>query len=698
MKRLLRLAALGLMVLGVSPSATPPARACGIDYEILTRTVTHPDLPLAPFAAGQLGIIRPTWARSYLVVAYRQLESIGMNDAEQRSAIELWETRQSPWQRPDEALRRWQAARQDVVGEAGAPLRTDVIVDHAHVENCLADAFVHAEATLRERIARHGAHSSTARRFVEGQDAAFANCGGGPVSIPAALPDGTALEHADRAYHAAAARMYAMQHDEAARGFEAIAADASSPWRTLARYLVARTLVRKATLVSEDEAKPALEDALRQLDALIADPAAASVHAAAHRLQDRARLLVDPQAQLQRLAGELARERLDDALGRKLGDYTDLVDRHGLPADPLSNWIAIVQSGDPKAFDRALAQYRSTAAPVWLVAALVTAPDDLADADSLLDADVPATSPGFATVRFHQARLLAARGDHPRAYALVDDTVETLGAALPASARAAFEDLALASASTPEQVLAHVVGRPAAVRTEAVAAPSDLPEGFHPAGAAYLSSLPLSVSAKMVERDALPDAVAPRFAAATWIRAELLGRTEVADRLRPRVVATNPEVADAVRGFSTAKSPAARRLALVHLILTAPSASPMLRDWDAGPLRPGPIDTMYGDYFWCGVPTEPAAHWLSKSQREQAIRELAAFADVGPNVLAAEAVRLAEALPEDPRIPEVLHLAVRATRFGCRNSETTQRSAAAFRHLHRHYPDSPYTANTPYHY
>jgi hypothetical protein len=52
--------------------------------------------------------------------------------------------------------------------------------------------------------------------------------------------------------------------------------------------------------------------------------------------------------------------------------------------------------------------------------------------------------------------------------------------------------------------------------------------------------------------------------------------------------------------------------------------------------------------------------------------------------------------PRDPRVPEALHLAVRATRYGQADPETTNYSRAAYTLLHRRYPGSPWAKKTPY--
>jgi hypothetical protein len=48
--------------------------------------------------------------------------------------------------------------------------------------------------------------------------------------------------------------------------------------------------------------------------------------------------------------------------------------------------------------------------------------------------------------------------------------------------------------------------------------------------------------------------------------------------------------------------------------------------------------------------------------------------------------------PRDPRVPEALHLVVRATRYGQKHTET---SKAAYLLLHNRYCRNPWTSKTP---
>jgi hypothetical protein len=66
------------------------------------------------------------------------------------------------------------------------------------------------------------------------------------------------------------------------------------------------------------------------------------------------------------------------------------------------------------------------------------------------------------------------------------------------------------------------------------------------------------------------------------------------------------------------------------------------------------------------------------------------------NYLPQQALKWARETPDDPRIPEALHFAVRATRYGCDHEETSRLSKEAFKLLHNRYPNSKWAKETPY--
>ena len=71
-----------------------PAFSCGPFFDEACFTYTlHPDLPLKLYAQGNLGLLQPTYARSYLVVAYRYLKGGALSESERQQALNLWKFR-----------------------------------------------------------------------------------------------------------------------------------------------------------------------------------------------------------------------------------------------------------------------------------------------------------------------------------------------------------------------------------------------------------------------------------------------------------------------------------------------------------------------------------------------------------------------------------------------------------------------------
>src|SRR4029077_20505967 len=67
-----------------------------------------------------------------------------------------------------------------------------------------------------------------------------------------------------------------------------------------------------------------------------------------------------------------------------------------------------------------------------------------------------------------------------------------------------------------------------------------------------------------------------------------------------------------------------------------------------------------------------------------------------PNWLGKRALEWATAHPDDPRVPETLHLVVRAWRYGCTESSGENYSKAAYELLQKRYPSNEWTKQTPY--
>ncbi len=406
--------------------------ACGpFLTDLDTVTAVRPANEIA-FTRGEIGVVRPHLARRYLVHAYRTLSG---RPASVREAADI------PHRPSNVKARRWWSGRRcamrfclrihestrrrlcpTCLASCRPPTRS--------FANCADDAFANAVRTARARSDRFGAQSAALREWAAAQEAVFANCSSETLVLPAVLADtADPLLRADRAYQTAAAYFYALQYDEAARRFRAIGDDRSSPWRPYGRYLAARATIRSATVpeVSGAEANARLEGAKRELEAVLADPAAASLHRSARGLIGFVDFRLHLVARVHEISARLAtapaidgadldeyRRLMDRAIGDTVAyDYDRVKDRDALIAgDDLTDWVLAMQDGRDAAAPRALARWQETKSTPWLVAALWTLPPDHASAGAVLDAAqaIDRSSPAFQTVAFLRVRLLAAAG------------------------------------------------------------------------------------------------------------------------------------------------------------------------------------------------------------------------------------------------------------------------------------------------
>ena len=193
-----------IVVLASALLLSPPlwswSGASGVHSVIaLFESHVHPDLPFDQFAAGRLGIIKPTWDRSYLYVAYRYLSGPGFDASEQKAMVSLWDdwlglgaagVAQSPQdqQNPVKVASEWIAARNKIPGVD--PIE-DIDVDReAPAEygsfdytNCNKSSFHTAAATLETMNGKFGLSSPQVMQWVDAQDQVFNNCSGTPPTL-----------------------------------------------------------------------------------------------------------------------------------------------------------------------------------------------------------------------------------------------------------------------------------------------------------------------------------------------------------------------------------------------------------------------------------------------------------------------------------------------------------------------------------
>ncbi len=746
-------------VLVLSFNETPVTLACGpftLD-PIFTFTV-HPEFPLEKFASGDIGVVQPSYARSYLYVAYRYLVGETLNLAEQKALKSLWEDRLDlrSTSNDEEPAKAWLSARQKVSGAGAVPTisvyrNREKPNEYESYLNCQKDAFDNAATTLDSRIKQFGAAGPSVSEWLAAQDQVFANCSEGK-HIPAEAPSNAEpIVRADRSYQVAAAHFYAGDFDDAKQIFESISRDSSSPWQSLAPYLVARTLIRKASLGAAEGKREALTAAEKQLRRILRDSHETTLRANAERLLNLVRVRLYPQAKVHELAMSLLEQKQNERLKQNLWDYTILLDGflgdettepkseipQELRADDLTDWLITFQSAKPEALSHSVEMWQTKSSLPWLVASLSKVDADHPKANDLLAAatKIGPDSPAFATAVFYSVRLEMLAGKTDSARSRLDELLRKDRERLNVSSLNLMLAERLSLARDLNDLLSLVQRMPAGFSwnddgREIPAEQSEISEEnkalvgkpfFDIDGAEVLNGkLPLSLLKQAASSKVLPNHLRRDVAQAAWLRAVLLGDTATADELVPIVKALIPEAGDLLNDYLSRHGPQAKHFSAIYLWLKFPGFEPVV---DSGSGRQTALNEQdtYRDNWWCsasiayasetGTDQEksespfmgslrhpPSPPFLTQSERATSTKELAALKALGaaPNYICREVLQWATTNPDDPRIPEALHIAVRTTRYGCTDKESGKWSKAAYDQLHKRYPNSTWAKRTPY--
>ncbi len=738
-----------MAVLLVTPTA---ALACGpfTLSAVFTFTV-HPEYPLEKFARGEIGVVQPSYARSYLYVAYRHLIGASFTQSEQKALVDLWRERLDHHWDPAErdGKEQWLAVRKKISGLNEAP-EFDVYRNREKPNeyetylNCQKDSFETAVETLDARLKQFGADDAGVKQWVEAQDLVFSNCSEG-THIPAPLTsNATALLQADRQYQIAAANFYAGNLDEAKTIFESIAVDDHSPWRVVAPYLIARTFVRKASLGPAETKMDALTEAESRLNRILSDRSLVATHSDARRLSTIVRIRLHPEERLNELARLLVAPTENGNLKQDLWDYTLLLDRYESddetqparkPAqvDDLSDWILTLQAGDEESIQYSIAKWKESRSVPWLIAALSKVDARHASAPELARgaAQIPATSPAFASAAFHLTRLDIEAGRVTQAQSRLDDLLKRYQDTLSASSLNLIRHQRMMASQTLDDFLIYSQRVPAALSwdddgREIPAEPSELSADTKESQAKPLFDLdatevlnwrmPLALLKQASKSNKLPEHLRRDVVQATWLRAVLLGDHTTASTLSPKLEELIPEMKPLLANYLSSRTADAKNFSAIYAWLHFPGLEPVV---DTGVGRGANLSEQdsYRDNWWCSSATgvfSPLENeersvfrarsdltpirFLSPAQIAAAEKEFATLRATGaaPNYISRQVVEWGMKNPTDARVPEALHLAVKTTRYGCADKETGRWSKAAYDLLHRRYPRNEWTKQTPY--
>ena len=308
-------------------NSLPPAKACSspVPSDPIYVSVQSPDLPFEEFTNGNIGIVRPSFGRKTLFIAYRYLNGGSFTTEEQNDLVKALKGT-PPDEDEEAAVKAWIEARKEFVKEETLP---EIYTEREYggydfFPNCAKNAFEVALQTLKDRAASYGADDKNVSAWLAAQDLVFENCDAG-AQIPAELgAESVTWLRKDRDYQIAAAHFYSLKFDEARTRFEKIAADAESPWQEIAGYLVARTLIRQGSLGEETKKRALFEQAEGRLQTLVMN--GGKYANAAKRLLGLVKYQIHPEERVVELSRILSAGG-NENLRQDLIDYVWLLDK-----------------------------------------------------------------------------------------------------------------------------------------------------------------------------------------------------------------------------------------------------------------------------------------------------------------------------------------------------------------------------------
>jgi hypothetical protein len=644
------------------------AWTCGFDFPVAVFSYhRHPDLPRNRFLEGQLGVLERTYARSYLIVAYRYLSGVGLTPGEREQVRLYWNDRESgDWDGNEiKSAEQWLRMRQSLVGTAkGASALADdegfkfLRDTYSWQLNCSDDAFKTAIQTLRDRSGRYGKTNPVVLDWLKGQDAVFRNCGSPAAkSIPKPLPLGApAWLKADREYQQAAAHFYSDDLRTAEVEFQQISADSISPWRWIAPYLVARVLERAAESFDTTKPPTAEEDANYkkleiQVTRVLGDRKLAPIHGMTRALFRRIREQVQPQVEISELAKIVMERREEGSLRQDLWDYTTLLNhfldqpyayqKDALAAfekeaatlprqDDITDWLVTFQSQKPQDAAHAIRRWQQTRSLPWLVAALSRAGGSDPSASALIEASlaIGAESPAYWTAVFHRNRLRIEGGDKTAARSELDASIDNTSKTLPKSAANHFRSLRMLTSPDLENFLKFAQRLPVMVTNQMN--DGETPKSFYPNPYPEISAkLPrwdrdsikiLNERAPLaVWKSAAVDAnLAPHLhqelALSAFARATLLNEDQTLQQLAPSVGESFAEGRKYIASLAAEPTAEGRHFAAAFFLLHYANVRPYLTSgvtWQVpfSPTLEKSVMDSYVNSWWCALDSPYELDW-----------------------------------------------------------------------------------------
>ncbi len=216
-------------------------------------------------------------------------------------------------------------------------------------------------------------------------------------------------------------------------------------------------------------------------------------------------------------------------------------------------------------------------------------------------------------------------------------------------------------------------------------------------------NVPLSTLKEAAMNPQLPEHLKKFLVIAVWTRAFVLRNAAIEKEFTPLMSRYAKEFAPLFSKYASATTPVNREAAALLFVLRNPVVQPYV---ETGYGREDSIETEIDSIrgnWWCVENKAETIglvypNFLTEAQNAAAGREKRQMIAQGESatMLTRRAVDFANKNPTHPSTPEILHLAVRSTRYGCKDENTGRFSKQAFDILQKNYKNSIWTKQTPY--
>lgn len=605
----------------------------------------HPDLPLWKYAAGDLGFIQQSWARSYLFVAYRYLSGRPLHDDEQTAALKLWHKRLDgdySFNQRDIAMENWVKARNEIFPGPDPEIYREEFSEHrSFASHITQNALDTARETLLNRVNKFGPDSEVVTEWLHAQDLVFSPS---RRKIPKELPETSPLlARADRKYQIAAANYYQENYDKAIRQFRRISTDLHSPWRTVSLYLVARCMSELADKNTDKALREKSDlyvrsllktNACRNFRLDLIDLIEGGYHPTGtsglkgiveNLCSTRDKSFARDLENLTHLLGEV--DYVDEANQKEI---SDLKKNLGVAEIDLTDWLLTMHPSSPlygsepsnnndlkrllsrrqQLAQHSIARWRQSHSLPWLLASATYCDfTDKSNADLLAAVEMlKPDSPAYLTCSFYLHDYLLQQHQSERVRKRLDAILAN-EKKLPTSTLNIFLSQRMAASDNTWDYLKNTVQSTATMASaDSSLSASDLPDDWklleqqsnyiffrYPVidslSAAELNTkLPLCYWYEFAKSKGVPAALRAELVPVAWVRAHALGNHTMADALESELRVVRPDLRKGLDAYHAAATVQEKWFCLSYMMLANKHLSPHL------PVRSG--DYLYDVEFW----------------------------------------------------------------------------------------------------